>query len=79
MMETTVCNLCGSTNAAQFICDLPDLQFHRNDVSATLVKCPVCGLIYQNPRPSFVEMAAHYHPITNYTRLNLIQRTLHGF
>jgi SAM-dependent methyltransferase len=60
MMETTVCNLCGSTNAVQFICDLPDLQFHRNEVTSTFVKCPACGLIYQNPRPSFVEMAAYY-------------------
>jgi SAM-dependent methyltransferase len=62
MMEDTACNLCGNTNATQIIYDLPDFLLHRNDVSATFVKCASCGLIYQNPRPTFVEMAAHYPP-----------------
>ena len=64
-METILCNLCGSTNVEQFICDLADLQFQRNDISATFVKCLSCGLIYQNPRPTIEEMAAHYPPDYN--------------
>jgi len=62
MMEHTACNLCGNTNAAPIIYDLPDFLLHRNEVSATFVKCVSCGLVYQNPRPTFVEMAAHYPP-----------------
>jgi len=62
MMEDTACNLCGNTNAAQIIFDLPDFLLHRKEVSATFVKCVSCGLVYQNPRPTFVEMAAHYPP-----------------
>ena len=59
-MEHTVCNLCGSTNAAPVVNDLPDFLLHRNGVSTALVKCTECGLVYQNPRPTFVEMVAHY-------------------
>jgi len=62
MMEHTVCNLCGNTNAAPIIYDLPDFLLHRNEVSATFVKCVSCGLVYQNPRPTFAEMATHYPP-----------------
>ena len=62
MMEYTVCNLCSSTNATPVIDDLPDFLLHRNGVSTTLVKCTTCGLVYQNPRPALVEMAAHYPP-----------------
>lgn len=61
-MEYVVCNLCGSTDAAPLIRDLPDFLLQHKDVSATFVKCLTCGLIYQNPRPTFVEMAAHYPP-----------------
>jgi SAM-dependent methyltransferase len=62
MMEHVACNLCGSTNVMPVIHVLPDLLLHRNEVSATFVKCVSCGLVYQNPRPTFVEMAAHYPP-----------------
>lgn len=62
MMEQTVCNLCGSTNAVPIISDLPDYLLHHNDVSTAFVKCVSCGLVYQNPRPTFAEMAAHYPP-----------------
>jgi len=62
-MENVVCNLCGdSANAVPIIQALPDLLLHRNEVSATFVKCASCGLVYQNPRPTFTEMAAHYPP-----------------
>lgn len=62
MMEHTVCNLCGNTNAAPIIDDLPDFLLQRNEVSTTLVKCVSCGLVYQNPRPTITEMATHYPP-----------------
>ena len=62
MMDASVCNLCGKTNAVPVICDLPDLLLHRNEVSSTFVKCLSCGLIYQNPRPTLAEMADHYPP-----------------
>jgi len=61
-MEYTMCNLCGSANAAPVLSDLPDFLLHRSEVSATLVKCASCGLVYQNPRPTFEEMAVHYPP-----------------
>lgn len=61
-MEDIVCNLCGNANAAPIIYDLPDFLLHRNEASATFVKCVSCGLVYQNPRPTFAEMAAHYPP-----------------
>jgi SAM-dependent methyltransferase len=60
MMEYTVCNLCGNTNTAPVIYVLPDFLLHRNGVSTTLVKCTACGLVYQNPRPTFAEMVVHY-------------------
>ncbi|MFZ6027656.1 MAG: class I SAM-dependent methyltransferase [Chloroflexota bacterium] len=60
-METTTCNLCGSTSA-NALYQLTDLLLERDDVSAQLVKCSQCGLIYQNPRPTLAEMAQHYPP-----------------
>ena len=57
-----MCNLCGNTNAVPIISDLPDFLLQRKEVSAILVKCVSCGLVYQNPRPTFVEMTAHYPP-----------------
>ena len=61
-MEYTTCNLCGSANAVPIFSDLPDYLLHRSGVSAAFVKCATCGLIYQNPRPTFDEMAVHYPP-----------------
>ena len=61
-MEQTACNLCGNNNATPVISDLPDFLLHRNGVSATFVKCSSCGLVYQDPRPTFQEMTAHYPP-----------------
>jgi SAM-dependent methyltransferase len=60
MMEYTACNLCGNTNAAPVIYTLPDFLLHRDGVLTTLVKCTACGLVYQNPRPTFAEMTVHY-------------------
>jgi SAM-dependent methyltransferase len=61
-METTLCNFCGNTVATPIVCDLPDFLLQRQEVSVTFVKCNVCGLIYQNPRPTLDEMAFHYPP-----------------
>lgn len=60
-METTTCNLCGSPSAS-YRYTLADYYLQRFDVETTLVQCSQCGLVYQNPRPTFAEMAAHYPP-----------------
>lgn len=60
-MEHTTCNLCGSAEADLFY-ELPDLLLDRPQVRTTLVRCRVCGLVYQNPRPTFAEMGQHYPP-----------------
>ena len=60
-METTTCNYCGSADAA-LLHTIPDLLLDRPEVITRLVRCRVCGLVYQNPRPTIAEMAAHYPP-----------------
>jgi SAM-dependent methyltransferase len=59
-MEHISCNLCGSINATPIISDVPDFLLHNYEVITTFVKCDNCGLIYQNPRPTFEEMGVHY-------------------
>lgn len=61
-METVSCNLCRSERHAVLHDGLPDLLLGRDGVAATFVRCRRCGLVYQNPRPTFAEMAAHYPP-----------------
>ena len=41
---------------------MPDLLLERRDVTARLVRCRRCGLVYQNPRPTLGEMEQHYPP-----------------
>ena len=60
-METTVCNLCGNA-ATQPFATVPDLLLERLSVTAALVCCTQCGLVYQNPRPTLIEMGQHYPP-----------------
>lgn len=60
-METTTCNLCGSPSAS-YRYTLADYALQRPAVESALVQCSQCGLVYQNPRPSPAEMAAHYPP-----------------
>ncbi len=58
-METVACNLCGCTEYRHYA-TIPDLLLERLDVTATLVQCTDCGLVYQNPRPTLSEMGQHY-------------------
>jgi 2-polyprenyl-3-methyl-5-hydroxy-6-metoxy-1,4-benzoquinol methylase len=58
-METTTCNLCGS-DAIEDVRLIPDYLLERPQVTAALVRCRACGLVYQTPRPTLAEMAAHY-------------------
>ena len=60
-METVPCNLCGSnfTEDKMFV---SDWLLGRPQVVARLVQCQACGLVYQNPRPTPIEMPAHYPP-----------------
>jgi SAM-dependent methyltransferase len=60
-METVNCALCGSIKATP-VWVQRDLLLKRANVTATLVKCDRCGLVYQNPRPTFAEMGEHYPP-----------------
>jgi SAM-dependent methyltransferase len=60
-MEQACCSVCGASEATQ-IYDLPDYLLQRPNVSARLVRCCTCGLVYQNPRPTLAEMAEHYPP-----------------
>lgn len=72
-METSNCNLCGSTSVedAKLI---PDYLLRRPQVVARLVRCRACGLVYQSPRPTLEEMAEHYpteyEPYADSTALN---------
>ena len=60
-METTYCNLCGQDAGEPYV-SLPDLLLDRPDSITKLLRCTNCGLVYQNPRPTFEEMGAHYPP-----------------
>lgn len=60
-METTKCNLCASDQAT-LLYRLPDYLLQRDDIITTLVRCSQCGLVYQNPRPTELEIGAHYPP-----------------
>jgi 2-polyprenyl-3-methyl-5-hydroxy-6-metoxy-1,4-benzoquinol methylase len=53
--------LCNS-NEFELLYQLPDLLLERDDIQSTLVRCHNCGLVYQNPRPSLVEINIHYPP-----------------
>jgi 2-polyprenyl-3-methyl-5-hydroxy-6-metoxy-1,4-benzoquinol methylase len=68
-METVFCNQCGSADSVEIGC-IPDLLLERLDVTARLVRCRRCGLVYQNPRPTLEEIGQHYpqeyEPYTDY-------------
>lgn len=81
-METVVCNLCGSAANRPYAV-VPDLLLDRPGVTATLVQCTECGLVYQNPRPTPAEIGAHYPPeyepyadITQGRRNFMLQRAM---
>ncbi len=59
-MENVLCNLCGSEQSEQLCQNLPDYYLNTPDVHATFVRCTNCGLIYQNPRPTFEEISKYY-------------------
>jgi ubiquinone/menaquinone biosynthesis C-methylase UbiE len=58
-MESVNCNLCGSSEA-KIVYRVSDWLLDHPDVVTTLVQCSYCGLIYQNPRPTEVEIGQHY-------------------
>lgn len=60
-METVSCNLCGSAETDEYAV-IPDLLLARPAVTARLVRCRRCGLVYQNPRPTPAEIGEHYPP-----------------
>lgn len=60
-MESVNCNLCQSSQSIDLY-HLTDLLLEREEACTTLVRCMDCGLIYQNPRPSLVEIGRHYPP-----------------
>ncbi|MFO0567025.1 MAG: class I SAM-dependent methyltransferase [Polyangiaceae bacterium] len=54
-METCACPLCGSREAGKIVGTRG-----RFGVAVTNVVCPVCALVYVNPRPTREAMAAYY-------------------
>lgn len=58
-MESVNCNLCGSSRASHYI-SAQDLLLERLDISAAFVRCQQCGLVFQNPRPTMLEIGEHY-------------------
>jgi SAM-dependent methyltransferase len=50
-METTTCLFCGVNDERALL----------RRATPRHVVCRRCGLVYQNPRPTFVEMQSHYH------------------
>lgn len=60
-METTTCNLCGANHVSELY-TVPDLLLDRAEITARLVQCIHCGLVYQNPRPTLTEIGQHYPP-----------------
>ena len=59
-METTACDLCGSTRQTT-IYQIPDRRYFPNELF-TVVECDQCGLGFVNPRPSFNEIGKYYPP-----------------
>jgi SAM-dependent methyltransferase len=57
-MKDIPCNFCGA-DETDLVNHGPDLLLQKPG-DFYLVRCRRCGLIYQNPQPSFVELAAHY-------------------
>ena len=81
-METTICNLCGSAEY-ELLHNARDWLLERPDVSARLVRCIRCGLVYQTPRPTLDEIGQHYPPqydsyadVTQQTQNFLIRRAV---
>lgn len=76
------CNLCGSPERTQFY-SLRDWLMGRDDVTTEMVKCTCCGLVYQSPRPTSVELEKHYGSVyepyqvsRNFRNSSFIQRML---
>lgn len=59
-METTACDLCGSTDQT-VVYRMPDRLYFPNEIF-TVVECDGCRLGFVNPRPSLAEMGKHYPP-----------------
>lgn len=57
-LENASCNLCGSTEWSTVL-NREDLNTHI-DGSFQLVRCKICGLVYQNPRPLLSEWDVLY-------------------
>lgn len=58
-MEHVACDLCGSLEQTDFA-QPADYLLERPDVTARLVRCVRCGLVYQSPRPTLEEIGVHY-------------------
>jgi SAM-dependent methyltransferase len=56
-MKHVSCNYCGH-DKSELVNSGPDMLLNKGHF--TLVRCLVCGLIYQNPQPSLAELAGHY-------------------
>jgi len=57
-MRLVNCNYCGQ-NDTELVNEGPDLYLNRK-TNYRLVRCRQCGLIYQNPQLSLLELSDHY-------------------
>lgn len=58
MLETVVCNCCGSSDY-KVVFTKPDVYYFPTEFF-TAVECQHCGLGYLNPRPTLAEMGRYY-------------------
>src|SRR5579864_2149035 len=63
--ESVPCNLCGSEDAAPLFeireySDARQPKSWRGDASIPVVRCPVCGLVFLNPRYNAQKLNAMY-------------------
>ena len=63
-MESTNCELCGSSQA-DVVVRQKDLLHRVTDDTYTIVRCAACGFLYLNPRPTEAEIGRFY-PDTYY-------------
>jgi SAM-dependent methyltransferase len=57
-VEHVSCGLC-SSDTPVFLTRVPDIKYGTQNVFC-LVYCGFCGLVYVNPRPTFLEMQGYY-------------------
>lgn len=75
MPETVPCNLCGNTD----VTPQPEkVRFLRIPEPLGICRCPRCGLLYLNPRPTAAELDEMYHTHPYYSAENATRGAARG-